>query len=629
MMGIAWLLLLLTASTLTPFNVVRPTRGIAYVTYSLIGVNIFIFLMTVFVANVDLPADQVRGREAVMTLLSQDRGQARAKLRSELGKMRDIVGVSPNVDDHQLDAILDRLSDNDRRHLAAAIAFERADDAQGYQQYWQIIHLNSSYVLEPHYSILNLFAYRPAEKSIGSKLLGLLGSMFIHGGLWHLAGNMLFLWVFGRALEEYLGPRLYLLAYLLAGVAATLAYHIVTLTCTPSAAAIPSMGASGAIAGVLGLFVMRFYRTPVRIFYVLPTTWVVIFVGGSIGTFVLLAITHSLTTSLTGGFGAVIALLAIFGRQWAWSSFTWASAFSIGTWAVLFNLMPALIELTGPEQHGSGIAYWAHIGGFLFGMLYAALIGSGEEGAIEYALEDARKELAFGDAERAIYFGEKLLRRSANFAEAHDILARAHDDLKHEHESVYHYDLAIANYLRTSQRSKAAQLYLHALKRHPRFMLPPTTQLVVGNQMARNHNYENAAHTLLKIIYSYPKAPEAEISLLRSAQIYLRELDHPQTALQLLHEFRQRYPESHWKPQWEQAWKVARHQVRSLSAAAPAAISTTYADEAANTVMNGQALDQAMTVPTPTAAQRVADTPHRGNSDIVLGYPTTAPSYSS
>lgn len=614
MTSIVWLLLLLTASTLTPFNVVRATRGVAYVTYGLIGLNVFIFLLTVFVANVDLPADQVRGRQAIASLLDEQRVQARAKLREDLGRMRDVVGVGSALDDSQLDSVIDRLNDHDKRHLAAAIAFERADNAEGYQRYWQIVHLNSSYVLEPHYSVLNLFAYRPAADSLGSKLLGLLGSMFIHGGLWHLAGNMLFLWVFGRALEEYLGHRLYLLAYLLAGIAATLTYHVITLACTPGSAAIPSMGASGAIAGVLGLFVLRFYRTPVRIFYVLPTTWIVIFVGGSIGTMLMLALTQSLTTSLMVGFGATIALLAIFGRQWAWSSFQWASACSIGTWIVLFNLAPALLELLGPEKHGGGVAYWAHIGGFLFGILYAALIGSGEEGATEYALEDARHELAQNDFGRAVYYAQKLLRHSPHFAEAHDILARAFDGLNNAEAALNHYEMGIANYLRTGQRTRAAQLYLRAVHRHQRFILSPTTQLVIGNQMARNHDYADAASTLLKIVYTYPTAPEAEISLLRGAQIYLNHLDYPEGALQLLREFHQRYPESHWKPQWEQAWKVARHQARTFGAAPSLAF---IAQEAAQTATSKRPeTARGMSVPVPGRMTREADDPIVRGSEV-------------
>lgn len=87
-----------------------------------------------------------------------------------------------------------------------------------------------------------------AEKNV---LLSALFSMFMHGGLLHLAGNMLFLWIFGNNVEERLGMVGYALFYLFAGVAATLA-HVVTQVDS----ILPVVGASGAIAGVMGAYVV-------------------------------------------------------------------------------------------------------------------------------------------------------------------------------------------------------------------------------------------------------------------------------------------------------------------------------------------------------------------------------------
>jgi outer membrane protein assembly factor BamD (BamD/ComL family) len=105
---------------------------------------------------------------------------------------------------------------------------------------------------------------------------------------------------------------------------------------------------------------------------------------------------------------------------------------------------------------------------------------------------------------------------------------------------------------------------------------------VVGNELAKEYSFKNAAETLVKIPYTYPEASEGEVSLLRGAQIYLQHLNQPQTALQLLQHFWQKYPESQWMPQVERAWKMAQHQLalaaeearqaaeREAEAAAPA-----------------------------------------------------------
>jgi membrane associated rhomboid family serine protease len=100
----------------------------------------------------------------------------------------------------------------------------------------------------------------PEGKSVPFSLLS---SMFIHGGVEHLLGNMLFLWVFGRAVENRLGPALFLVLYLLAGVAAAVGYAVVH-----AGEAFPALGASGAIAGALGAYVVFEARS--RILALIP-----------------------------------------------------------------------------------------------------------------------------------------------------------------------------------------------------------------------------------------------------------------------------------------------------------------------------------------------------------------------
>ncbi|HVM08779.1 MAG TPA: rhomboid family intramembrane serine protease [Acidimicrobiales bacterium] len=92
-----------------------------------------------------------------------------------------------------------------------------------------------------------------------SVLLSIIYSMFLHGGFLHLAGNMLYLWVFGNNIEDTQGRFTYIVFYLLSGIAATAAHVVLNLD-----SPIPIVGASGAIAGVMGAYLVLFPRVPIR-----------------------------------------------------------------------------------------------------------------------------------------------------------------------------------------------------------------------------------------------------------------------------------------------------------------------------------------------------------------------------
>jgi rhomboid family protein len=146
-----------------------------------------------------------------------------------------------------------------------------------------------------------------------------LTSMFMHGSWLHIIGNMLFLWIFGNNVEDAMGPVRFLAFYLLAGIAATTAQTVVTLWAGTSAdAAVPNVGASGAVSGVLGAYLV-----------LLPTAKVLM---------LLLYFLVEVPAFLFLGFW--------FGFQ------LWEGGFS-------------LIE----PQSGGGVAFFAHIGGFAFGVL--------------------------------------------------------------------------------------------------------------------------------------------------------------------------------------------------------------------------------------------------------------------
>jgi membrane associated rhomboid family serine protease len=143
----------------------------------------------------------------------------------------------------------------------------------------------------------------------------LLSSMFMHGGLMHLGGNMLFLWIFGDNIELKFGKAKFLLIYLAWGIGAGLAHIVIDPT-----SSIPAVGASGAISGVLGAYLAMFPRVRITTFLMLGFFW---------------------------------RMMHIQAR--------WFLPF----WLVFQNLLPFFIGGFGVA--GGGVAYMAHIGGFAIG----------------------------------------------------------------------------------------------------------------------------------------------------------------------------------------------------------------------------------------------------------------------
>ena len=229
-------------------------RGVPVVTYTLIGINVAVFLF------VTLPLSAVR----------------------------------PALDDPALFEYLNAI----RPQLPSRMGAER------------LLMQVSAYDL-----VVFSYGFRPADPSV----IALLTSLFLHGGFMHLAGNMLFLWIYGDNVEHRLGPARYLVAYLGTGFLATLSHAVLDF-----GSVLPMVGASGAISGVLGFYFIWFPRNRVRL-------WIMLFPF----------------------FMNVIYAPA---------------RLVLGVYLIVDNLLPFLVTR---GAGGGGVAYGAHIGGFLGGLAYA------------------------------------------------------------------------------------------------------------------------------------------------------------------------------------------------------------------------------------------------------------------
>lgn len=155
----------------------------------------------------------------------------------------------------------------------------------------------------------------PHEISHGQDLFTLMTSMFLHGGLMHLLGNLLFLWIFADNIEAVVGSLLFLLFYLFGGLFASMIHIMID-----SSSELPTVGASGAISAVMGAYLVMFPKSRIKILFIIKTFYV----------------------------SALIFLGLWFAQQ-------------------IFSGLGTIGPTSGEETGGT--AWWAHIGGFVYGLI--------------------------------------------------------------------------------------------------------------------------------------------------------------------------------------------------------------------------------------------------------------------
>ena len=167
---------------------------------------------------------------------------------------------------------------------------------------------------------LQIIVGSPASVSAGFGM-SLLTSMFLHGGLFHLLGNMWYLWIFGDNVEDRLGSVRFLLFYLLCGLIAGWAHILFNLT-----SQVPTIGASGAVAGVLGAYLVSY------------------------------------------PFARVLTFFPLF---FLWTTVELPAILVLGSW-FLIQLLNGTASLSAASGMMGGVAWWAHVGGFMAGVLLIA-----------------------------------------------------------------------------------------------------------------------------------------------------------------------------------------------------------------------------------------------------------------
>ena len=306
--------------------------------------------------------------------------------------------------------------------------------------------------------------FRPADPSVSA----LVTSMFLHGGFMHLAGNMLFLWIYGDNVEHRLGRWRYLAAYLGTGVLATLSHAVLD-----SGSNLPMVGASGAVSGVLGFYFVWFPRNRVRL-------WIMLFPF-------FMNVVHA------------------------------PARLVLGVYLVVDNLLPLLATSGGG---GGGVAYGAHIGGFVGGLALAAW--SARRGGHARPAEHApREEVHARPAEHAPR--EEVHARPAEHAPREPVIDA-------DPSSTRGIRLLIA----AGEHEEAAPAYFRLSPARTERLLMPRDSLEFARWLANSEHPDAALVVYQRHLRDYPLGPYLAEAHLGAGLVQLYARNQPTAAWQHL-----------------------------------------------------------------------------------------------
>ena len=463
----------------------RVTR-LPWVTIGLIVINIAVFLATFPLAKQQANETHLRLREVVRYA----RDHPYLRLPEELARAFP-AGPSP-------------------RKLAPDILNEEQA---------QLDRLVNDFEVSRSRSVFRTFGYIPAEPH----LLALLTSMFMHGGWMHLIGNMLFLWLSGTSLEDRWGRIFFPVLYLASGAVATLIHAAMQ-----PQSILPLVGASGAIGGLMGAFLIRLATTRIRFFF-----WFFFFRG----TF-------------------------------------YAPAYVV---LPLWLLQQFMMARTGTA---GSVAVWAHIGGFGLGVAVALLVQLTDLEAKLLAPSIAKKtawtasedlaaalaRLDRGDLDGAVKALEALLRAKPENIEARTSLIEAYER-KGDHAAAGRESARLVGaYLKARDTAGAMTASWEHKRSYPDVPLALRDQLALAADREKRQEYPEAAELYRVAIAAWPDDPLVPKALVGFGRVLLQVFHQPGEALEYLE---RAHAHPHATPEFQQASAemiaAAKRELRAVS----------------------------------------------------------------
>jgi membrane associated rhomboid family serine protease len=442
-----------------------------YATFALIALNIVIFLVT----HGPIEREQPQIAEVRIHLILLSAMHPDLEMPPEVFHFVESVKKKSGIG-------WEKLASPQRRTFDAWDSqIRRVDDPQVLQH--EMDTLSAEFENQEQSTILGKYGFIPARP----RVLPYLSANFLHGGWMHLIGNMWFLWLAGFILEDTWGRAIYAAFYLLVGALALQFYA----WCTPGSF-VPLIGASGAVAALMGAFLVRFPKLRIEmatfvafypIKFKMPAYW----------------------------------LLPL----WLAAEFLYGSAFG----------------------QSSRVAHWAHVGGFLFGMLGAFVVQrSGLEQQANEAIEAQLGWKSDPDIERASEaMGQSRFEEAAAILQQHLAAKPATLDALNLLQLVHWRRQDTPAYLQATvqlcQFHLKAQDFDAALKAFEEYTagggdcMPPAAWLELTRKLEAREHFERAVTEYERLATAYPTQKESLLALLSAGRLCLRKLNRPADAL--------------------------------------------------------------------------------------------------
>lgn len=344
--------------------------------------------------------------------------------------------------------------------------------------------------------------------------------MFMHGGILHFVFNMLFLWLFGKVVESIFGHYRFLLFYFGGGVTAALT-HMAICHLTGTGLDIPMVGASGAIAAVLGVFLIRYY------FVKIEMRWFFFFF--------------------------------FFFRMYTFHLKAWV--FLLGLWFV-----PQLIFGLLTLGWFTPVAYWAHIGGFVFGAVLGLQMNLLKEAKSE-VLYLKGQGVSWSDDERSRMHLKQSIGASPKNIRPRLELAQSYITAGNFDEAAKEYVETFDVLYRSGETEEALRVYdmAFALK-HDELVLTEEMEFEVANQCSKYANYELSFQIFEKLHRLRPEHPKTEQILAKLVSLSANKLGQHREACAYFEELESKYPYSKYIQMLQWEMNKIKNQLAATSA---------------------------------------------------------------
>jgi membrane associated rhomboid family serine protease len=332
-------------------------------------------------------------------------------------------------------------------------------------------------------SLLEKYAFTPAHPTF----TGMIAALFLHAGWLHLIGNMWFLWLSGAVLEDTWGRLIYPAFYMIAGI---LAFQVHAMASPGSLT--PTIGASGAIAGLMGAFLVRFPTTKIEM------GWLLFF---------------------------------------RFYRFKMAAYWLLPMWLLTEIFYGSMVGQT------SGVAHWAHIGGFVFGALIAVGVRkSGLEHMAEQGIQEkiswvsnpliaqASEEMEAGKLDEAVANLNKLLAQTPDSMDAYRMLQRIYwqkSDLPAHRDALVK---LLALEIKANDHQGALETCQN-FKNAGGEKLPAPLWLEFCRQLETQPDVSHAAEEYAALANAYPAEKQGLLAQMAAGRLYLKRLNRPSDAL--------------------------------------------------------------------------------------------------